>query len=184
MRCFKCLKFGHTQKNCRATSKKCGNCANDEHTDREQNEKCTRVQKCVLCGRDHGSFSRKCEVYIMEKEIMNIKTRNKIPHAEARRKYNQSNPLGKRSYASTVYDNLMNQPPEKKKIGESRVQTRIKRNGGSSNPPLGQPPGNRGRSITQPSKENNAEETKKKQNKTANGHANDIEMDSKDGQSE
>jgi hypothetical protein len=104
----------------------------------------------------------------MEKEIMNIKTRCKIDHADARRKYFQSNPLGKRTYASTVVDNMLNQPPGKTKKLTNPDQTRINENGGSGKPPLGKPPGKPGSSIKPTGRKKTNPEVKNQKKKPPN----------------
>ena len=104
LRCFACLKFGHTKKNCRTPENiKCGNCAEDVHIDREKGEKCSRQQKCTNCGaHDHGSFEKTCLIYKMEKEISCIKISKNIPYGKAKKEYMEKNPLRTRSFAAAV----------------------------------------------------------------------------------
>ena len=105
MRCFICLKFGHSKKYCKTpeNEKKCGNCANDVHTDREKREKCQESPKCVNCGsKEHGSFARFCNVYKMEKEINALRATKKISYGIAKREFMMKNPLRMRIYATAV----------------------------------------------------------------------------------
>lgn len=123
MRCFRCMKFGHTQKFCKKPEeggKICGNCSEKEHVNRAKGEKCNASPKCTNCGsEDHGNFSRQCPVYIMEKEICSIKTRKKITYGMARKEYMIANPLHKRTYATTVKEpkpvGIKDKPPNRDK---------------------------------------------------------------------
>ena len=104
LRCFACLKFGHTKKNCRIPEEiKCGNCAENVHVDREKGEKCSRQQKCTNCGsHEHGSFEKTCLIYKMEKEISYIKVTKNVPYGKAKKEYMDKNPLRTRSFAAAV----------------------------------------------------------------------------------
>lgn len=102
MRCFKCLSFGHTKKNCKAPDAICGNCAGKAHLDPMKNEKCTKAMKCVNCKmQSHGSFSRECKVWITEKEIQVTKVRMKVSYFRARQLVTKRNPQGG-SYSRVV----------------------------------------------------------------------------------
>jgi hypothetical protein len=102
LRCFKCLKFDHTQNQCKE-NKICGNCGEEEHTDPEKKERCHKKPKCTNCGEtDHGSLSRKCKVFENRKELMTIKTQNKISLFEARRIQNLRNPFQGKTFSDTV----------------------------------------------------------------------------------
>lgn len=54
MRCFICLKFGHTKLHCQETEAKCGNCYQQVHTNKETKEKCVKKQKCGNCGEKNA----------------------------------------------------------------------------------------------------------------------------------
>jgi hypothetical protein len=102
IRCFKCLKFGHTQRFCKSEEKKCANCSNPEHVNREMKEKCQNPPKCSGCGDSHHSFSKNCDIYRMEKEIIAIKTKMKLPYPIARQMFMTQNPLSKRTFAKVT----------------------------------------------------------------------------------
>lgn len=104
LQCFRCLQFGHPQKACKMREEEgrlCGTCTEKEHTDRSKFEKCQNTPKCVHCGStEHGSFFKKCNKYIIEKEIIAIKTIKHIPYGQARLEFMKSHPLNQRSFAS------------------------------------------------------------------------------------
>lgn len=127
LRCFKCLKFGHVQTICKTEESKCGNCSDTAHTDRSKGEKCDKRPRCTNCGEnDHGSFSKQCAVYKAEKEIVGIRTREKIPHNLARAKYFKQNPLGKRSFASIARSGIAN-PAQDDPAAKSPPTSKMKR---------------------------------------------------------
>ena len=99
MRCFRCLRFGHTRDHCR-NRPACGNCSADDHAA----EECSAdVSKCVNCDASqtpHSSFYPSCPSLKREKEIIAIKVNERISFKEARDKYNAKHP--KRSYAAVV----------------------------------------------------------------------------------
>jgi hypothetical protein len=102
MRCYKCLKFGHTKKFCKG-DEICGNCAEKSHIDRERvNEKCDRPTKCANCGDStHNAFSRICPVWRYEKEIQTLKHQKKITFYNARKEVEKRYPDGK-SFAQAI----------------------------------------------------------------------------------
>ncbi|GBM59060.1 hypothetical protein AVEN_117502-1 [Araneus ventricosus] len=59
-------------------------------------------QKCLNCQGDHSATSKGCPLYIKEQNIMEVKCRNHLTTAEARRICNQS---AKVNYASAVKAN-------------------------------------------------------------------------------
>lgn len=106
LRCFTCLKFGHTKHMCPTKTEKCGNCYENTHTDRTKKEICLKKKKCGNCGeKTHGSFDKKCLKYLQEKEIVLIKTTKRVTHGMARSIFFKANPLGKRAYAAMVTSN-------------------------------------------------------------------------------
>ena len=79
MRCFRCQKLGHTIGRCQRNIA-CAICAAPH-----ENDNCDKQAKCVNCDGDHPSFSKKCPVWIFEKEILHIKTTENKSYPEARK---------------------------------------------------------------------------------------------------
>lgn len=179
MRCYKCLKFGHIQKFCASNDeKKCGNCNQQVHTDREKGGKCLETPKCCNCGsNEHGSFSKICSVYKMEKEIAAIRVKMKISYSVARREYCKKNPLHTRTFARTTKEGT--RPPEKpneNQLARTRVfgasgkpaPTPMEFNGSSSYESEEEINDPKKRSPPSPPGKNSKKKTKKEDQKTAN----------------
>ena len=103
MRCFKCLKFGHTKEFCR-NKETCGKCAATDHTGTD----CTaEIKKCINCDSNqtpHSAFDKACPAFLKEKEIVSIKFTERVTFREAREKYEANHP--QRSYASVTKEAL------------------------------------------------------------------------------
>ena len=99
MRCYKCLRFGHTRENC-DNPPTCSMCAGTDHI----GDDCTsQRRKCVNCGDNqtpHTAFDPKCPALLREKEIVAIKFTERVSFREARERVNSTYP--KRSYASVA----------------------------------------------------------------------------------
>ena len=99
MRCFRCLRFGHTQVHCK-NRPTCSKCAASGHT----GDDCTAEStKCVNCGENetpHSAFDLKCPTLKREREIVAIKYTERVSFREARERYNATHP--KRSYATAA----------------------------------------------------------------------------------
>jgi len=50
--------------------------------------------KCVNCGASHSSAYKLCPVFLKNKEIVEIKTINRVTYADAARMYSEKRPLG------------------------------------------------------------------------------------------
>ncbi|GBO19876.1 hypothetical protein AVEN_111899-1, partial [Araneus ventricosus] len=90
--CTKCYSFMHPSRVCEKTPV-CHSCG------AIHSGICQVPQKCVNCQGDHSATSKGCPLYIKEQNIMELKCRNHLTTAEARRIYNQS---AKVNYASAV----------------------------------------------------------------------------------
>ena len=94
IRCFSCQKFGHLSKNCNKPPA-CANCGSIEH----DFNSCQQPSKCLNCDQEHPSSSKKCEKWILEKEIQKTKVTFNIPYHEARAKVIPNN---RPSYSSVT----------------------------------------------------------------------------------
>jgi hypothetical protein len=94
IRCFSCQKFGHLSKNCQKPPA-CANCGSIGH----DYNSCDNSSKCLNCEKDHPSSSKKCEKWLIEKEIQKTKVTFNIPYHEARAKVN---PTNQPSYSSVT----------------------------------------------------------------------------------
>lgn len=99
MRCFTCHRYGHTTPSCRG-KRTCGQCGEPDHVAAD----CTSPTNfCVNCGEGqspHTVFDRTCPTLLKEREIMNLKVKNRLSFREARDAYESTHP--RRSYAQTV----------------------------------------------------------------------------------
>ena len=81
-RCYYCQKFGHVSNNCRRKIKGekniCNVCGQEEHGE------CNNTPYCVNCRESHPSSSKKCDRYILEREIQTVKTKDRISFVEAK----------------------------------------------------------------------------------------------------
>ena len=118
MRCFKCLRFGHTRDHCR-NDPTCGKCAASDHT----GEDCkSETRKCVNCDENqkpHNAFDQSCPAFLKEKEIIAIKVTERISFREAREKYNISHP--KRSFAAVTRETRPNRPVAKEQSNVNQL---------------------------------------------------------------
>lgn len=88
MRCKHCQIFGHTKKRCSAQPA-CAKCSEIDHND---DTTCANSPKCANCAGNHEAFRRTCPEFIREYEISKIKTIDRIPYNEAKKKYERSHP--------------------------------------------------------------------------------------------
>ncbi|CAF2066751.1 unnamed protein product [Rotaria magnacalcarata] len=58
--CSKCMALGHFKKQCTQIKETCRTCG--DQVEDMKNHKCSNVEKCVHCGRNHKSSSFKCPV--------------------------------------------------------------------------------------------------------------------------
>lgn len=68
--CYKCLRFGHTNNNCRGREK-CFNCGGEEKHTKDNTSYSCKTQ-CYYCKEDHKSNSKKCPEYTRQKNIKEL----------------------------------------------------------------------------------------------------------------
>ena len=95
MICKKCLNYGHTERWCKSPFRRCRYCADTEHI--TDSSECMGV-KCLHCGENHITASKKCPRYINELNLLEKMNLLKIDRREARRMINEQ------SYASATKD--------------------------------------------------------------------------------
>ncbi|KAK9877889.1 hypothetical protein WA026_020115 [Henosepilachna vigintioctopunctata] len=79
IQCYKCLRYGHTEKNCNG-QKKCRNCA-EKHDEKECNN--SNNPKCIYCESKHSSTDRTCPEFFRQKKINEIIATENISYFEA-----------------------------------------------------------------------------------------------------
>ena len=126
-RCYKCQNYGHGSKNCRSKDSvcpRCGDICNETHV----SESCQRPVKCYHCKENHSTSSRTCNKYLMEKEIITVKTKEKLTFREARQKVSQMFVRPGVTYASVLQhpnkiNNNRNSITNKESSNVTRVAT-------------------------------------------------------------
>lgn len=81
IRCFRCQRFGHGSRSCRGRET-CAKCGRSEHTA----DDCHEDPKCVNCKGNHPAYSRSCDHFKKEKEILTLKVKEGISYPEAKRR--------------------------------------------------------------------------------------------------
>ena len=95
-RCFRCQKFGHPVKYCRATQETCMWCGEPIHNP------CPNAPHCVNCQGNHGASSQKCPAYLHEEQILAESTIAKVDKREAARRIAARQAVEGLSYASVA----------------------------------------------------------------------------------
>ncbi|XP_064461913.1 uncharacterized protein LOC135372152 [Ornithodoros turicata] len=78
-RCFKCQRFGHSSQMCRG-QQVCPKCAGNDHPP----ESCSKEFHCVNCQGGHPTYSRSCPRWKDEKDILRIRTEQKLTYKAAK----------------------------------------------------------------------------------------------------
>ena len=84
LRCYKCQKFGHASQRCRG-QQTCAKCGSIDHASHD----CTQPECCVNCKGKHAATSKTCSQYLLEKQVIEIKLRDKILFPEAHKRAKQ-----------------------------------------------------------------------------------------------
>ena len=99
MRCFNCLRFGHTRDSCR-NQPTCSKCSAGDHLSKECESEDLKCVNCDKNERPHSALDPKCPALLKEKEILTIKFTHRLSFRDARERYNASHPT--RSYANVA----------------------------------------------------------------------------------
>lgn len=78
MRCYNCLKYGHTTAKCNSNAK-CRICTSEEH----DQHNCNETPKCLYCNKEHSTGNQYCEREIKENKILQIQTEQKVGRRRA-----------------------------------------------------------------------------------------------------
>ncbi|KAJ4425650.1 hypothetical protein ANN_27846 [Periplaneta americana] len=98
LRCFRCQRFGHTQKRC-TNNIICSQCGIGNHGD----SPCPNAVHCVNCDGDHSSNSKDCPKYITEKAIQELRIKDSITFFVARKRFlEDEKERREKSYASVL----------------------------------------------------------------------------------
>jgi hypothetical protein len=83
LRCYKCLRFGHTQARCFRGRAVCSRCGEEGHLGKS----CKQAPRCTNCGGEHSAFSGACPVVVRERAIQRVMATQRRSYAEAARSY-------------------------------------------------------------------------------------------------
>ncbi|KAM7309799.1 uncharacterized protein ISCGN_006784 [Ixodes scapularis] len=79
LRCFRCQRYGHGSRACRGRET-CARCSGTDHTA----DNCNLDYKCANCNADHPAYSRSCNHFKKEKEILALKVKENISYQDAK----------------------------------------------------------------------------------------------------
>ena len=83
-RCYYCQRYGHVSNNCRRRIKGekmiCNTCGQEDHGE------CHNAPFCINCKESHPASSKKCDRYILEREIQTLRSKEQISFLEAKSK--------------------------------------------------------------------------------------------------
>ena len=96
--CYRCQKFNHSSKTCRAQEEICNKCGKAGHT----GNSCQRDLNCANCQEPHRSSDRKCILYKFEQEVIATKTRLGCDLKEARNKVLETRITPNTTYAEIL----------------------------------------------------------------------------------
>ena len=100
MRCFRCQKFGHLTKHCKAKTETCVRCgAHEKHTD------CSKEARCPNCSGPHTASDKACPTYTATQMILRHRAENGGTYASSK----EALFPGGTSYSAKLKNNL-NQP--------------------------------------------------------------------------
>ena len=140
-RCFKCQRFGHGAKTCRAKDEICVQCGKIKNEDHQN--PCQSIPSCINCSEEHQASSPKCIYYIKEFEVLTIQAKQKLRYAEAKQIVDDKFIRNNTTYASIAVNNrndnsnnLLTNYPIAEKPKESEIDSRNKNEDHNNNLPM------------------------------------------------
>ena len=110
MICKKCLIYGHTERWCRTSQRRCRNCG--EADTPHSSDECDKEANCYHCGNPHNTMSRNCPKYLQEQLLLEMMQLQKIDMREARKINRKNNTYASAAKNSTKEDNRRNENGE------------------------------------------------------------------------
>ena len=95
------VRYGHSGNNCRQIKAVCPRCGT-EVDDTHSPETCSRPIRCCHCKAPHYVTSKLCPKYLLEKEVLALKTKEHLTFSEALARASLLYPSGVRTYASSL----------------------------------------------------------------------------------
>lgn len=120
--CYKCWRYGHAQKYCKAGSVKCCKCG----LEHEEKDCKTTTLKCINCGLAHKASDRNCPERDRQDKIRTEMALNKLSYIEAQQKY----PKQQKSVQSRL--NLNRDFPKLPDIDSDNESTELNNHGAHS----------------------------------------------------
>ena len=122
--CYKCWRFNHSSKSCRALGDMCPNCGEEGHT----RLSCKTPTNCANCDGAHTANDRNCPLYKIETETLAYQTKEKVSYQEAKKYAIQKLSASGISYADIVKkrqnNKTLNTRTALSQIQQSRNQTK------------------------------------------------------------
>ena len=121
LRYFKCKKYGHHKEVC-SGQEICAKC--DEKDPDPLEKDCLKEIRCSNCWQDHPVYSRSCDIYKKEKEILGVKHKRNITFLEERKIVGSY--LGENTYTSIAQSvNPINQDNKYRALAEKLIQLEL-----------------------------------------------------------
>ena len=111
-RCFQCHKLGHVSSVCKGNPT-CAKCGQEGHS----TDSCSGDPICVNCSGPHLASDKTCPAWVKEKNVLKIKTVQKVSIGQARRIYNDSLP------PVNSFAQVASSQPKKPETAEMATQT-------------------------------------------------------------
>ena len=121
-RCYKCQQYGHVTKTCRKEQEICGRCGT-ACSETHATATCQRPFHCLHCDEPHSTSSKTCPRYIMEKEIIALKVKERLTFKEARHRVLAMFPAATRAFSSVVRSQARQSQPPSPRVSTTTAPT-------------------------------------------------------------